>query len=388
LTNILRNNAALLMTALMTVAVMREPAASTTQLAKKGLSISPEARALVRQAIASTGLILVRNSTDAPTQAPRARGSAVIVRSDGIVVTNNHVITNDRTGRLYDEMFFGLSRDGDQSSASTRYKLKPLIINTENDLALLRIIADYSGNPVPKFFTFPSIEIGDSRKIKTLDDLFIVGFPEKGGLTVTISPGVVEGKDILGNWIKTDARVIHGNSGGAAVNSEGKLVGIPTKVVADEQPIDTDGDGFPDDYRRYGAVGFLRPSYLVVDMLAQVDTKDAPETNSAMPSTPKIVESSTLVAVQGVVKSSTTGRPIAGALVGLLPFGETTVSESTLLTWGSTNAEGEFKLNRPVPPAKYTIKAKAFAHEFFTANVELGPSSPPLVIEMRAASVR
>jgi len=376
------------MTALLTVAVMREPAASTTQLAKKGLSISPEARALVRQAIASTGLILVRNSNDAPTQAPRARGSAVIVRSDGIVVTNYHVITNDRTGRLYDEMFFGLARDGDQSSASTRYRLKPLIINTENDLALLRIVADYSGNPVPKSFTFPSIEIGDSRKVKTLDDLFIVGFPEKGGLTVTISPGVVEGKDILGNWIKTDARVIHGNSGGAAVNSEGKLVGIPTKVVADEQPIDTDGDGFPDDYRRYGAVGFLRPSYLIVDMLVQVDSKDAPETSSAAPSTPKIVESSTLVAVQGVVKSSTTGRPIAGALVGLLPFGETTVSESTLLTWGSTNAEGEFKLNRPVPPAKYTIKAKAFAHEFFTADVELRPSSPPLVIEMRAASVR
>ena len=376
------------MTALLTGAVMREPVASTTQLAKKGMSITPEARALVRQAIASTGLILVRNSTDAPTQAPRARGSAVIVRSDGIVVTNNHVITNDRTGRLYDEMFFGLSRDGDQSSFTNRYRLKPLIISTENDLALLRIVSDYAGNPTPKSFTFPSIEIGDSRKIKTLDDLFIVGFPEKGGLTVTVNPGVVEGKDILGNWIKTDARVIHGNSGGAAVNSEGKLVGIPTKVVADVQPVDTNGDGFPDDYRRYGAVGFLRPSYLVVEMLAQLDSKDAPEANSASPSAPKIVESSTLLAVQGVVKSATTGRPIAGALVGLLPFGETTVSESTLLTWGSTNAEGEFKLNRPVPPAKYTIKAKAFAHQFFTADIELGPGSLPLVIEMRALSDR
>jgi len=376
------------MTALLTGAVMREPVASTTQLAKKGMSITPEARALVRQAIASTGLILVRNSTDAPTQAPRARGSAVIVRSDGIVVTNNHVITNDRTGRLYDEMFFGLSRDGDQSSFTNRYRLKPLIISTENDLALLRIVSDYAGNPTPKSFTFPSIEIGDSRKIKTLDDLFIVGFPEKGGLTVTVNPGVVEGKDILGNWIKTDARVIHGNSGGAAVNSEGKLVGIPTKVVADVQPVDTNGDGFPDDYRRYGAVGFLRPSYLVVEMLAQLDSKDAPEANSASPSAPKIVESSTLLAVQGVVKSATTGLPIAGALVGLLPFGETTVSESTLLTWGSTNAEGEFKLNRPVPPAKYTIKAKAFAHQFFTSDIDLGPGSPPLVIEMRALSDR
>jgi S1-C subfamily serine protease len=370
--------------ALLAVATLREPATSTTQLAKKGPGITPEARALVRQAIASTGLILVRNSSDGPMQAPRARGSAVVVRSDGIVVTNNHVITNDRTSRLYDEIIFGISRDGDPASSATRYRLKPLIINKEYDLALLRIASDFAGNPIPKSFIFPSIELGDSHKIKVLEDLFIIGFPEKGGLTVTVNPGVVEGKDILGNWIKTDARVIHGNSGGAAVNSEGKLVGIPTKVVADEQPIDTNGDGFPDEYRRYGAVGFLRPSHLVAEMIAQLDSKEAPEAKS-IPSAPKIVASSTLVTVRGLVKSAATGRPIAGALVGLLPSGETTITESTLLTWGSTNAEGEFKLNRPVPPGKYTLKAKAFANQFYTTEIELGPSSPAIVIEMRAS---
>jgi len=363
---------------------MREPATSTTQLAKKGPGITPEARALVGQAIASTGLILVRNSSDGPMQAPRARGSAVVVRNDGIVVTNNHVITNDRTSRLYDEIVFGLSRDGDPASSATRYRLKPLIINKEYDLALLRIASDFAGNPIPKSLIFPSIELGDSRKIKLLDDLFIIGFPEKGGSTVTVNQGVVEGKDILSNWIKTDARVIHGNSGGAAVNSEGKLVGIPTKVVADEQPIDTNGDGFPDDYRRYGAVGFLRPSHLVAEMVAQLGPKDsAPQ---SAPSAPKFAASSTLVTVRGLVKSAATGRPIAGALVGLLPSGETTINESTLLTWGSTNAEGEFKLNRPVPPGKYTLKAKAFANQFYTTEIELGPSSPAIVIEMRASS--
>src|SRR5207244_9550044 len=138
-----------------------------------------------------------------------------------------------------------------------------IIVSNECDLALLRVESDATGKPLPRSFTFPSIEIGDSRKIKLLEDLFIIGFPEKGGSTVTVNRGVVEGRDLLGNWIKTDARVIHGNSGGAAVTSDGKLVGIPTKVVADEQPIDKDGDGFPDDYRRYGAVGFLRPAYLI-----------------------------------------------------------------------------------------------------------------------------
>ena len=384
---ILRTNVGLAAAALLAVATMREPASSTTQFVKKELRITPEARALVGQAIAATGLILVRNSNDGPTQAARPRGSAVLVRSDGIVVTNNHVITNDRTSRLYDVIVFGLSRDGDPASAATRYILKPLIINKEYDLALLRIASDLSGNAIPKSFIFPSIELGDSHRIKLLEDLFIIGFPEKGGSTVTVNRGLVEGKDILANWIKTDARVIHGNSGGAAVNSEGKLIGVPTKVVADDQPIDTNGDGFPDDYRRYGAVGFLRPAHLVGEMMAQLDSKDSAETQAA-PAAPTIVESSTLVSVRGVVKSATTGRPIAGALVGLLPSGETNISENTLLTWGSTNAEGEFKLNRLVPPGKYTLKAKALANQFYTNDVELGPDSPPIVIEMRASSDR
>ena len=82
----------------------------------------------------------------------------------------------------------------------------------------------------------PAIEIADSRSVRELDDLAIIGYPEKGGSTVTVNLGTVEGKDILENWIKTDARLIHGNSGGAAVNSRGKLIGIPTKVVVDRQP--------------------------------------------------------------------------------------------------------------------------------------------------------
>ena len=128
---------------------------------------------------------------------------------------------------------------------------------------------------------FPAVEIGDSKTVQLLDEIVIIGFPEKGGATVTISEGVIEGKDILGNWIKTDARVIHGNSGGAAVNAEGKLIGIPTKVEADDQEIDKDGDGFPDAKRRYGAVGFLRPAHLVTTMIAQLADKDMPLRTSA-----------------------------------------------------------------------------------------------------------
>jgi S1-C subfamily serine protease len=224
--------------------------------------------------------------------------------------------------------------------------------------------------------------MGDSRKIKLLEDLFIIGFPEKGGSTVTVNRGVVEGIDILAKWIKTDARVIHGNSGGAAVNSEGRLVGIPTKVIADEQPVDKDGDGFPDGYRQYGAVGFLRPSNLVAEMLERLDHKGS---DQSVPSPPKVVESAALITVRGVVKSAATGKPIAGALVGLVSLGETNVTEKTLLTWGSTDAEGAFKLNKPVPPGRYTVKAKSIANQAYTRDVEIASGGSMLIIEMSAA---
>lgn len=356
------------------------------QSPKKDSDVSTEARVLVRAAIASTGIILVRNSGDPSSQGARPRGSAVVIRSNGIVATNHHVITNVRTGRLYDELMFSLAANGDPLTSPTRYRLKAVMINKEYDLALLAIDANADGTAIPQSVVFPTVEIADSRKIRLLEDLFIIGFPEKGGTSVTVNRGVVEGQDLLAKWIKTDARVIHGNSGGAAVNSDGKLVGIPTKVVADEQPVDKDGDGFPDDYRRYGAVGFLRPSYLLVEMLSKLDQTKAESLPA--PAQPEMVASQTLIPVSGVVKSSTAGTPIVGALVGLLPLGESTVSESTLLTWGSTNAQGEFKLNKAVPPGRYVLRAKALGNRLYTREIELSTNTAPLIIELLASNDR
>ena len=164
-------------------------------------AISPEVRAQVRRALSAIGLISVRNTNDA-NPAPRPRGSSVVVRSDGVLVTNYHVVNNPRTSRPYDEIYLSLSSDGETAASPARYRLKLLVINKEYDLTLLRVVSDAAGTPIPKSFTFPSVEIGDSRKIKVLEDLFIIGFPEKGGTSLTVNRGVVEGKDILANWIK------------------------------------------------------------------------------------------------------------------------------------------------------------------------------------------
>ncbi|HMG35202.1 MAG TPA: trypsin-like peptidase domain-containing protein [Blastocatellia bacterium] len=339
--------------------------------------LSPEVRSRVRQAIAATALVLVRSSGDAGESRPR--GSAVIVRSDGIAVTNLHVLVDARSGKPYDEIVLSLGPD-ESNQHAVRYKAVVLLIDRESDLALLRIDNTSGEGSQSRKLVMPTVEMGDSDNIKLLDDIFIIGYPEKGGVTVTVNRGVVEGKDALLNWIKTDARLIHGNSGGAAVDSAGRLIGIPTKVVADVQPIDRDGDGFPDDYRRFGAVGFLRPSRLVAVMLDRLG-REQDQTPLSVPTTPKEIESPVTVTVRGTVRSSVNKKPVAGALVGLVIAGAK-VSESTLLTWGSTNAEGEFVLNKPVPPGRYTLKAKAPGLKVYTGEVEIKSPAAPLTIEM------
>ena len=357
------------------------------QSLEKETRLSTESRARIRQAIAAVGLLLVRNGGDDPE--PRPRGSAVVVRNDGLVVTNSHVITDARSTRLYDEIFFAPSSNAQASEASNVYRLKPLLINRSYDLALLRIESYRDGKAIPQSTAFPAIEMGNSKSIDLLEDLIIVGYPEKGGSTVTLSTGFVEGKDSVKNWIKTDARVIHGNSGGAAVNNEGKLIGIPTKVEADVQPIDRNGDGSPDGYRRFGAVGFLRPAYLVVAMIAELNNPNAnqmPDPPAPEPQAPNIpmrkMPAPGDVIVRGVVRAQANSKPIAGALVGIIPAGMTKVTEENLLAWGNTNITGQFSLNNSIPPGRYTLRATALGHAPYSREIEINRDSPQLVIEM------
>lgn len=368
--------AAVALAFLSTLALPVALVAQRSPASKPSAPLSSASRNRIRKAVTAVGLILVRNTGDAP--APRPRGSAVIIRGDGIVITNRHVITDTRSQQTFDEIH--LSLGGDDSQPKT-YRLTLLLTNAKYDLALLRIRPDDNG-VAARSGLFPFIELADSQTVKLLDDLIVIGYPEKGGTSVTLSEGVVEGKDTLGNWIKTDARVIHGNSGGAAVNRDGKLIGIPTKVEADDQELDKNGDGLPDAKRSYGAVGYLRPANLIAALLAQLGEKDTVRRLDAQP--PKARPESG-IALRGSVRAAVSGKPIVGALVGLVPLGATSVSESNLLAWGNTNADGGFIFNRSVPPGRYTLKARALGYESHTQDVEITPNSKDLAIQLRTS---
>ena len=88
---------------------------------------------------------------------------------------------------------------------------------------MLRIVADVKGQRVPNL-NLPAVDVGDSDLLQLGDQMAIFGYPGIGGETVTFTSGNVSGfsRDPKVNsaraWIKTDATIAGGNSGGTAVN--------------------------------------------------------------------------------------------------------------------------------------------------------------------------
>ncbi|MCA9261584.1 MAG: trypsin-like peptidase domain-containing protein, partial [Planctomycetales bacterium] len=154
------------------------------------------------------------------------------------------------------------------------------------DLAVLRIVADVRGRQVGSL-NLPALPIGDSDALQLGDRLSIFGYPGIGGETVTYTSGNVSGfrreEEVNSSraWIKTDATIAGGNSGGTAINDSGELIGIPTQAAAgsgvtpvDARPVlDTNHDGRVDERDTPMAIGGfingLRPVNLALALLAE-----------------------------------------------------------------------------------------------------------------------
>jgi serine protease Do len=110
----------------------------------------------------------------------------------------------------------------------------------EDDLALLRIVADRWGRDLPRGYRFPYWRLGDSDSLTPGDPLLLMGYPWMGsGLSrsyFTMTRGILSGGERTqrGLILKSDAVISGGSSGGAVSDGEWKLLGIPTFVVSDE----------------------------------------------------------------------------------------------------------------------------------------------------------
>ena len=146
-------------------------------------------------------------------------GSGVIVSEDGYILTNNHVVE-------------GADADGVKvafADGKTKYDAKVVGTDPRTDVAVLKIEAK----------NLPAITFANSDKLEVGDVVLAIGNPF--GIGQSVSMGIISavgrGFGILGeggyeDFIQTDAAINQGNSGGALVDAEGRLIGINQSIAS------------------------------------------------------------------------------------------------------------------------------------------------------------
>jgi S1-C subfamily serine protease len=151
----------------------------------------------------------------------QGEGSGVVIRGDGVILTNAHVIE-------------GASRI-EVTTADGERTLEATLLGTDedHDLAILKVDAD----------DLRAITIGSSDQLELGDSVVALGYPL--GLGSTATQGIVSGLDRtiqvgsgplgvseLTGLLQTDAAINPGNSGGALLDAEGRLIGINTAAAS------------------------------------------------------------------------------------------------------------------------------------------------------------
>lgn len=163
-------------------------------------------------------------------------GSGTIIDSKGIILTNKHVVT-DQYGGIINTCFIGFvssaSEDPDFGTKDNYNLAEVKYYTTANDMDAAIL---YLANPTNKTYSYINIWNSDSSKLELGSKIEVIGYPSIGGSTITYTSGDFSGfgskSDGTQNYLKTTAILEHGNSGGAAYNSKGQFIGIPTMVIS------------------------------------------------------------------------------------------------------------------------------------------------------------
>lgn len=163
-------------------------------------------------------------------------GSGTIIDPKGIILTNKHVVTDEKGGMIkacyigFVESINAEPNFGTESNPNIA-EVKYYTTTDDMDAAIL-----YLDNKTNKIYPYIDIWGSNSNSLKFGDKLEVIGFPGIGGSTITYTSGDFSGfgskMDGTQNYIKSSAQLEHGNSGGASYNPKGQFVGIPTMVVA------------------------------------------------------------------------------------------------------------------------------------------------------------
>lgn len=161
-----------------------------------------------------------------------ATGSGIIISDDGYILTNNHIVDTSSSNSNGYNSYYSVSESNKVTVTlygdSTEYEATIVGTDSQTDLAVIKI--DKTG--------LTPAELGDSDKVQVGEFAMAIGNPL--GLDTSVTCGVISAtnREITDSdnkkytLIQTDAAINSGNSGGALVNADGKVIGLNTLKIS------------------------------------------------------------------------------------------------------------------------------------------------------------
>ncbi|HEY6925504.1 MAG TPA: trypsin-like peptidase domain-containing protein [Steroidobacteraceae bacterium] len=244
------------------------------------------------------------DTREAPGSDGYAQGSGFVIRGDGLIVTNRHVVVGASTVKV---KFLG----GQELTA------KVIGTDAATDIALLRVPA-----PAP----LPALHLGSTNDVAVGDVAIAIGNPF--GLGQSVTAGIVSargrtlGDDPYIDFLQTDAAINFGNSGGPLLSGDGTVIGVTSAILSPS------GGSV--------GVGFAIPAETVTSVISELEAHGHVDRGylgiSAQPLTPAIARSLGLSSPDGALVT---------AVAGDGPSKETLHVGDVLLTINSTSVTFE-----------------------------------------------
>jgi len=237
---------------------------------------------------AAPGVVLVIGHPDQGEGGTGGTGS--IIRKDGLVLTNAHVVIDEKTGKPYPRLSVFLKPDrvtgNTRTDLARKVKASFVAFDRTMDLALLRV----EGLPSP----LPVLELGDPERVKIGERVVAIGHPEQGGLW-TLTTGVVSAEfDDFSNTkgkhvFQTETGLNRGNSGGPLLDAQGRIIGVNTaiaRLASDGMPITSISFALKSSVAR----AWLRDQAVMVNYAADLPAQPVPPIPAQAPQAPTVTK--------------------------------------------------------------------------------------------------
>lgn len=299
-------------------------------------------------------------------------GSGTVISPKGHIMTNAHVVTfNHKLPegiKIFPMRFIYLTlKNNEDPIPVCVFDPSHMPIDRTIDVAMVMCEKDLKGNPWDyDAYTWPSLPLGNPSEMVQGDDVWVFGYPGAGkdprrknvdlftlptmNVTAGKFSGVVheEEGDKRVIWLKTDAMISGGNSGGCTTDDDGNYIGIPTEVHTDAR-----GEA-----GTLGQVGFLRPVSLLGQFTDMIKANWRPDTATSG----QDGAAGTGVTVSGGVVSAETGDPVANIVILVFKAGisakqvlSSKSPQDLIMTRGVSDSTGTFTLMDKVAVGSYTV---------------------------------